>query len=60
MLPMFTWAALSSRHTATKRLAGFVISAQMATCTAGQPESGKLLLLLLPHSVLTPHLQPVY
>ena len=38
MLPMLTWAVLSSNHIATQRLDGYVISALMATCTAGQPQ----------------------
>ena len=36
MLPMPTWAPLTSSHTATGRSGGHVSSAQMATCTAGQ------------------------
>ena len=38
MLLMHILATLSSNHIAAKRLAGYVTSAQMATCTAGQPQ----------------------
>ena len=36
MLPMPTWVRLTSSHTAAGRSGGYVISAQMATCTAGR------------------------
>ena len=36
MLPMLTWAKLTSNHTAIGRFGGYVISVQMVTCTAGK------------------------
>ena len=36
MLPMLTWATLTSNYTAIGRSGGLVISVQMVTCTGGK------------------------
>ena len=49
MLPTHTWVLLTSSHTATRMSGGDVISAQMATCTAGRPplQTGAVALVAL-------------
>ena len=49
MLPMLTWAKLTSKHKANKRSGGYVITIQMDTCTAGKhvSETGAMALGVL-------------
>lgn len=38
MLPMLTWVTLKSDHIAIGRLGGYLISAQMVTCSVAVPQ----------------------